>query len=85
MARKQFLDPEDRVKLWPKKKELRMEILSYLAEKFDSDTTYTEKQVNEILVRYHTFNDYFLLRRELIESGLLLRTRDGSAYWLGER
>ena len=42
---------------------------------------YTEKEVNAILNRCHTFEDWALLRRELFERGYLNRERDGSTYW----
>jgi hypothetical protein len=53
----------------------------YLASKFESGVTYTEKEVNTLLNQYHTFGDPALLRRELFENGLIDRMRDGSAYW----
>ena len=43
--------------------------------------SYTEKEVNALLDERHTFGDFFLLRRELCDSGLLQRERDGSRYW----
>lgn len=76
-----YLDDEGRIKIWPKKREARLEILKYLGGKFEKGIDYTEKQVNEIINNYHTFNDYFLLRRELVESKFLTRTRDCSKYW----
>lgn len=78
-----YLDREGRVKVWPSKgkKIAREEILQYLASKFDFQRDYKEREVNEILIQWHTFGDYFLLRRELIIAGLLSRTNDGSKYW----
>jgi hypothetical protein len=60
-------------------------ILEYLAEKFESNVDYSEKEVNSIISENHTFNDYFILRRELIENGFLNRERDCSRYWKVER
>ncbi|MFZ5351871.1 MAG: DUF2087 domain-containing protein [Bacillota bacterium] len=76
-----YLDCEKRVKAWPSKKEGKLIVLKYLASKFEYGTFYTEKQVNRIISDMHTFNDYFILRRELVESKLLGRTRDCSKYW----
>lgn len=81
---KRFLDAEDRIKLFPAKKRNKTLCLFYLAGKFEPDTIYTEKQVNEIIDSYHTFQDKWLLRRELINHGLLERLVDGSEYWLAK-
>ena len=77
-----FLDETGKIKQLPTKKIRREEVLRYLGEKFGDEKTYTEKEVNAIIDDWHTFNDYFLLRRELIIAGVLARTSDGSKYWL---
>lgn len=79
-----YLDEKNRVKVWPSKQDRKLQILNYLSTKFDIDRFYSEKEVNEILQTWHTFNDYFLLRRGLIEARLLCRTNDGSRYWKQE-
>jgi hypothetical protein len=76
-----FIDNEGRIKIWPKKKEARIEILEYLVTKFQYDYLYSEKEVNSIIMKWHTFEDYFLLRRSLIDYKFLSRKRDGSEYW----
>ncbi|GLC81662.1 hypothetical protein LBYZC6_37760 [Lacrimispora brassicae] len=76
-----FLDDSGKIKQLSQKKILRNATLCYLAEKFESDRNYTEKEVNFICEQWHTFGDYFLLRRELIDHGLLCRQPDGSRYW----
>ncbi len=76
-----FLDEEGRVKQWPAKHALKREVVAYLAEKFDAGVDYTEHEVNAIVAQWHTFGDYFLLRRALVEDGWLCRLRDGSRYW----
>ncbi|HAK42560.1 MAG TPA: transcriptional regulator, partial [Clostridium sp.] len=63
------------------KKEARIEILEYLVTKFQYDYLYGEKEVNSIIMKWHTFEDYFLLRRSLIDYKFLSRKRDGSEYW----
>jgi hypothetical protein len=60
-----FLDEEGRVKQLPSKQAPRDAVLKYLAEKFSSNTDYKEREVNAILMEWHTFNDYFILRRAL--------------------
>ena len=78
---KAFLDGDGKVKLFPQRRLARLAVLGYLAERFVPNRFYTEKEVNAILNAAHTFGDYFLLRRELVDHGLLCRTRDGSQYW----
>lgn len=79
-----FLDAKGRIVKLPSKRETRKEVLEYLATKFSPGRDYTEKEVNAIIDDWHTFGDYFLLRRELIESKLLCRTGNGSRYWKEE-
>jgi len=76
-----FLDGEGRLRSWPAKQAPREEAFRCLAEKFAFDRDYTEREVNAILSCWHTFGDLFILRRGLVESGWLLRLRDGSRYW----
>lgn len=76
-----FLDDKGRIKIWTAKKDLKVEILSYLASKFECNYFYNEKEVNSIINEWHTFEDYFLLRRGLIDYKLLSREKDGSKYW----
>ena len=77
----QFLDGSGKITQMPQKQKVRYALLEYLAEKFEPDSVYSEPQVNEICNQWHTFGDYFLLRRELVDDGLLSRKRDGSQYW----
>jgi hypothetical protein len=76
-----FIDSTGKIKTWPSKYNLKVKILEYLAGKFEYNRFYNEKEVNSIIESYHTFSDYFLLRRGLIESKLLSRTRNGAKYW----
>jgi len=76
-----FLDEEGRIKQLPSRGEPRRAVLAYLATKFSCDRDYTEKEVNALIDTWHTFGDYFLLRRELIDYQFLCRTRDCVKYW----
>ena len=76
-----FLDEKGRIKQLPSKQKYRLATLSYLAEKFDENFNYTEKEVNAICDAWHSFNDYFILRRELVDNGLMCRELNGSRYW----
>lgn len=66
---------------YPSRKSLRPPVLARLAEAFEPNRDYTEKEVNAIISRSIAFSDVELLRRELIEAHLLSRLRDGSRYW----
>ena len=67
----------DRLKAIPRQWKKREVILRYLAEQFEWDRRYTEKEVNEILGRTH--EDYASLRRYLVDS--LYLARDHEIYW----
>jgi hypothetical protein len=81
---KRFIDEEGKIAQLPAKGAPRLDVLEYLAEKFETGRDYKEKEVNAIIIAWHTFEDYFLLRRELIDHKLLKRTPDGSRYWKEE-
>lgn len=81
---KGFLDKDSKLKSWPshKNKTKQLLALEYLASKFELGREYSEKEINEILNRHHTFGDPALLRRELFMKRFFDRTPDGSRYWL---
>jgi hypothetical protein len=60
---KSFLDG-DRIISIPTARKKRFVLLKWLVEKFESDRTYTEKEINAILKRHH--EDSATLRREFI-------------------
>ena len=78
---KRFLDDNGRLKQFPAKAAVRMQVLAYLHTKFEKGRKYTEKEVNSIISQWITFGDYFIVRRSLVDNGLLARTSNGSEYW----
>ena len=72
-----FLDGEQ-IKQLPMKEANKLHVLKYLAFKFEIGKEYSEGQVNAIIDEWHTFGDYFILRRGLIDSGLMKRLPNGS-------
>jgi hypothetical protein len=83
-ALERLLDERGRVTRWPRKRRAeRALILAYLAAQLPAETM-TEAEVNAALGRLHAFDDPALLRRALVDAGLLARTSDGSAYWKPE-
>ncbi|NLY73675.1 MAG: DUF2087 domain-containing protein [Firmicutes bacterium] len=72
--------PDGPLSEFPVKEKRRVIIIKQLAQRFDPDRKYTEKEVNAILEA--TYHDYVTLRRYLIEYGFLDRLPDGSCYWV---
>lgn len=80
---KSFLDENGRLKQFPAKRKMKIIALFYLAEKMEENRCYTEQEINEILLQWHTFRDPATLRREMYDYQLLDRTRDGRTYHKG--
>ena len=81
MTQKALINEFDEIIRWPKKQSDKTYIIEFLSSKFEFDKQYSEKDVNVIINRYHSFNDVPLLRRELISRRYLARKDDGSRYW----
>ncbi|HEY1012891.1 MAG TPA: metalloregulator ArsR/SmtB family transcription factor [Herpetosiphonaceae bacterium] len=76
-----FLDSDGRVVRWPGKRKVQIQVLDYLIQHFEPGRDYSEKEVNALINRWHTFGDHATLRRELYEADLLDRTSNGARYW----
>jgi hypothetical protein len=63
---------DGRLKSIPVKASQRRLVLEYLAARFDPDVDYAERDVNELLGRFH--EDYASLRRFLVDERLLVRS-----------
>lgn len=68
------------LKDFPKKEKRKIIILKHIANRFNGNRKYTEKEVNEILEEIYP--DFVTIRRYLIEYGFMDRLRDGSQYWI---
>ena len=77
-----FLDENGKITRLPMPNRTRIPVLRYLADKFEEDIFYSQKEVNAIINAWHSFGDYFILRRLLIDYGFLARTADGAKYWV---
>ena len=77
-----FIDAQGRLKQWPVKQKTQRMAASYLAARFSQARTYNEREVNELLNEWHTFEDWALLRRVLFDWRYLDRESDGSRYWV---
>lgn len=79
-----FLDTDGRLTKFPSKRPMQAEALRYLACKFEPDKEYSEREVNELLLGWHTFGDSATLRRELYDGRYLDRDPYGRSYRLNE-
>ena len=79
---KSYLDESGRLVAFPAKRKKKLYALCMLAEKFERGRVYTEKEVNELLNRWHTFGDPATLRRELYNHRFLNRDSYGREYRL---
>jgi len=61
-----------RLKALPVHASQRRVVLEYLSTQFEDDVEYGERDVNELLGRFH--DDYASLRRYLVDEGLLTRS-----------
>ena len=80
-----FLDAKGKLTAFPAKRKMKVYCLFYLAGKFEAGREYTEREVNELLLSWHTFADPATLRRELYDYSFLDRSRDGKVYRLAEK
>jgi len=76
---KVYLNADGSIKQIPNQPAKLQVILNYLVQAFAPDVNYTEKEVNQILRRFH--EDTAGLRRDLVDAKILHRENDGSRYW----
>lgn len=77
-----FLDNAGKIEQIPVPNKTKIPVLGYLAGKFEEGRIYSEKEVNLIIDAWHSFGDYFILRRLLVDYKFLARTPDGAKYWV---
>lgn len=77
-----YVDNNGKIISYPSKKHrfIRPYLYEYLITKFNKDSDYSEKEINSIINEWILFEDYCLVRREMVEQGLLIRNRDCSKY-----
>ena len=73
------LNADGSIKQIPSQAGRKKVVLEYVINAFEPDKTYTEREVNLLLARFH--KDTASLRRYLVDAALLARERDGSKYW----
>jgi len=75
-----YMNTDGTLKALPTQNKKLMVILRYAMKFFEPGKRYPEKQVNEILVRFH--EDTASLRRYMVDHGLFKREK--GIYWLSE-
>jgi hypothetical protein len=66
--------------IFPKKQKQKYLCLLWIADMFQKEKDYSEKEVNALLEP--VYPDYVMVRRYLVDYDLLNRTPDGSRYWV---
>lgn len=73
-------DGENRITRWPGKRSQQELCLWFLWSKIPQVGTFAEREISDFLGELHLFGDSALLRRDLVDMGLMRRNRDGSDY-----
>ena len=76
---KKNLLKDGKILRWPKKTAEKEAVLGFIASQIPPEGRLPEKEINQIILQM--FEDFALIRRELIERGYLARTRDCREYW----
>jgi len=71
---------DGKIARWPKKAADKGFVLEYIASKIPRGRVFAEREINEIITGNILFDDYALIRRELVEGGFLTRTMDCREY-----
>lgn len=78
---KNFTNPDGSLKAIPGQLKKMKAVLNYILPEFEDGKRYQEKEVNQILERFH--QDYAQLRRSMIDTGLM--KRENGIYWKNEQ
>jgi len=76
---KAYLSVDGSIRQIPNQPAKLQVILNYLIQAFAPSANYSEKEVNQVLCRFH--EDTAALRRYLVDAKMLDREGDGSRYW----
>ncbi len=80
-----YFDEAGKLATWPSKVSQQQLCLWVLWSRLPAETELNEQQISERLKALHLFGDHALLRRDMVEMGLLSRIRDGAVYRRIER
>lgn len=79
MSVDQFFSEDGSLISIPARSSKKIEVMKRIAEEFSSGAIYPEKDLNEIIARFHS--DTAAIRRHMIEFGIMERN-SSSEYWL---
>jgi hypothetical protein len=74
-----FLDEDGRIPRFPAQQKKYLVLLRHVLDAFDVGRRYSEKEVNDLLLRYS--DDTARLRRSLVDHGFMAREGGGGDYW----
>ncbi|MEO5988238.1 MAG: DUF2087 domain-containing protein [Candidatus Eisenbacteria bacterium] len=77
-----FIDEDGRLNRWPSRRKVQRMAATLLATRFEPGREYSEREVNFLLIEGHTFGDWAIIRRSLVDWHYLDRESDGSRYRL---
>jgi len=80
-----YFAPDGRLLRWPGKFSDQEPCLWMIWSRLPARTELAEPQVNALLKAANGFGDHVLIRRELVNYGMMGRTRDCTRYWRVER
>ncbi len=75
-----YTNADGTIKTIPTQQKKLLAILHYVSRDFELDKKYSEKEVNQMLEKYHP--DYAFLRRSLVDFKIMEREDNGRTYWL---
>ena len=73
-------DAKGRLQRWPSKRADQLLVLWVVWWQLPGDTQMSEMELNGLLKGWHDYEDYALIRRELVDLDLMRRTPDGKVY-----
>ncbi|WP_029620186.1 DUF2087 domain-containing protein [Pseudorhizobium marinum] len=73
-------DTDGRIIRWPSKRSQQELCLWSLWSRIPPKRSFSEREIGDLLNGFHLFGDAALLRRDLVDLGLMRRNRDGSDY-----
>ena len=73
-------DAAGRLQRWPARESQAVLCLFVLWSRIPRGESFTEREISELLDEWHTFGDHALMRRALVDYGLMSRTLDGRKY-----
>ena len=74
-----FTTPDGRIKAIPSQEKKFLVLVRYVLREFKAGVRYSEKQVNEIIIRFN--KDTALFRRAMVEYKFMAREGGGGKYW----